>query len=139
MTFAGPRAPESSHRHRSGVEFRVLGPVEVLDSGERIDLGGPKQRAVLALFIANAGRPITTDRLIEAAYGDEAPDAARRSVQTYVSNLRSSVGDMITSVASGYEFRPVDASIDTQQFTTEVEAAQGLIGDDPGAASAALK
>ena len=92
-----------SPEYGSEMESRVLGPVEVLESGRRLDLGGPKQRTVLALLIANAGRPLTTDRLIEGAYGDDAPDAARRSVQTYVSNLRSAVGDMIAPVASGSE------------------------------------
>ena len=64
------------------MEFRVLGPVEVVDADVRLDLGGPKQRTVLAMLIANAGRSVSTERLIDGAYGDEAPDAARRSVQT---------------------------------------------------------
>jgi len=73
-------AQNRGQHYRSRMEFRVLGPIEVLDAGRKLDLGGPKQRTVLALLIANAGRPLSTDRLIEGAY-DGTPDAARRSVQ----------------------------------------------------------
>ena len=104
-----------SFRYGSAMEFRVLGPVEVVDGEDRLDLGGPKQRTVLALLVANAGRSVSTERLIDGAYGDDAPEAARRSVQTYISNLRSVVGDMIKSVPSGYEFRPVDSWVDAEQ------------------------
>ena len=67
---------------------------------------------LLALLVANAGRPMSTEALIDGAYGDGAPDGARRSVQTYISTLRSLFGDMIRSVPSGYEFRPIDSWID---------------------------
>jgi DNA-binding SARP family transcriptional activator len=123
----------------SNMEFRVLGPVEVVASGQRLDLGGPKQRTVLALLVANAGRPMSTDALIDSAYGDDAPDAARRSVQTYISNLRAAIGDMIKSVPSGYEFSPVDSWVDAEQFVTQVHDARALIEEDPAAASTALR
>jgi DNA-binding SARP family transcriptional activator/WD40 repeat protein/tRNA A-37 threonylcarbamoyl transferase component Bud32 len=121
------------------MEFRVLGPIEVIDAGERLDLGGPKQRTLLALLVANAGRPMSTEALIDGAYGDEAPDGARRSVQTYVSNLRSLIGDMIKSVPSGYEFHPVDSWIDAERFSAQMERGRSLIDDDPSAAGAELR
>jgi DNA-binding SARP family transcriptional activator/WD40 repeat protein/tRNA A-37 threonylcarbamoyl transferase component Bud32/type II secretory pathway predicted ATPase ExeA len=121
------------------MEFRVLGPVEVVASGQSLDLGGPKQRTILALLVANAGRPMSADALIDGAYGDEAPDGARRTVQTYISNLRSKIGDTITSVPSGYQFNPVDSWVDAEQFVTDVETARDLIESDPTTASAALK
>ena len=79
------------------VEFRVLGQVEVVTDGRRLALGGPKQRTVLALLVANAGRPIAVDVLINGVYGDEAGDGARRSIQTYIYNLWS---ELATSSAS---------------------------------------
>ena len=63
----------SQVRYGSNMEFRALGPVEVLASGQRLEIGGKKQRTVLALLLANAGQPVSTDRLIEAAHGDDAP------------------------------------------------------------------
>ena len=53
------------------MELRVLGPIEVIKDETRVPLGGPKQRAVLALLIANAGRPVATDAIIDGLYGDE--------------------------------------------------------------------
>ncbi len=84
------------------VEFRVLGPVEVLEADVRKSVGGPKQRTVLALIIANAGQVISTDRLIEGTWGEEPPSGARRSLHTYVSNLRGELGDVIVREGEGY-------------------------------------
>jgi DNA-binding SARP family transcriptional activator/WD40 repeat protein/tRNA A-37 threonylcarbamoyl transferase component Bud32 len=123
----------------SAMEIRVLGPIEVLDSGERLDLGGRKQKTVLAMLVANAGRPVSTDRLIDAAYGDEAPDGARRSVQTYVSNLRSQMGDLITKAGAGYEFRPLESTVDTAEFERRMQAAQEMASEDPAGAASELR
>lgn len=120
------------------MEFRVLGPVDVLDAGRRVELGGQKQRTVMALLLANAGQPVTTDRLIEAAYGDDGHDGARRSVQTYVSTLRSQFGDMITSVPSGYEFRPVDSFVDAERFVAQMEGGRSVLEENPAAAAEEL-
>ena len=124
----------SGHR----MEFRVLGPVEVLNAGERLDLGGRKQKTVLAMLIANAGRTVSTDRLIEATYGDEAPAGARRTVQTYVSNLRSGMGEMITSAGSGYQFQALDSTVDAEEFMARMEAGRAMAEDDPASASIVL-
>ncbi len=58
----------------SAMEVRVLGPIEVFDSGNRLDIGGRKQKTVLAMLVANAGRPVSTDRLIDAVYGEFSED-----------------------------------------------------------------
>jgi DNA-binding SARP family transcriptional activator/WD40 repeat protein len=121
------------------MEFQVLGPLQVRAEGVRLDLGGPKQRAVLALLLANAGQPVSTERLIEGAYGDGAPDAARRSVQTFVSKLRGQMGEMISSSGRGYEFTLVDSSVDSVEFAALLESARRLIVDDPVAAGEALR
>ncbi|MDQ3978334.1 MAG: AfsR/SARP family transcriptional regulator, partial [Actinomycetota bacterium] len=68
--------------------FRVLGGLEVVDGGRSVELGGRKQRAVLAALLLDAPRPVSLDRLIEILWGDDAPDRAEVSVQAYVSNLR---------------------------------------------------
>lgn len=56
------RSPE---RPAAEVEFRVLGPVEAVVAGRRIDLGAPKQRAVLALLVSQVGQPVSVDVLLE--------------------------------------------------------------------------
>src|SRR5689334_6254322 len=70
------------------VSVSVLGPLEVRLDGEVVDLGAPKQRAVLALLAANRGRAVSLDQLIEELWGDQAPPRATASLQAYVSNLR---------------------------------------------------
>ncbi len=98
---------EGQHRQDSdaygrGVHFGVLGPVEVSEKRRQLPTGGPKQRTVLALLIARVGQPVSTDTLVDGVYGDDPPRGARRSIQTYVSNLRSEVGEAISATGSGY-------------------------------------
>ncbi len=131
----GSEARTWSPHYGRAMEVRVLGAIELVDTGQRLEIGGQKQRTVLALLIANAGQPVSTDRLIEGAYGDDAPDGARRSVQTYVSNLRSQLGDMITSVSSGYVFQAIDTFIDAERFGELVESGRNKLAVDPAAAS----
>jgi DNA-binding SARP family transcriptional activator len=77
------------------VDYRVLGPLEVLVDGVPLPLGGPKQRVVVAVRVAAAGRRVPVDVLLEAIYGEEAAVGGRRTLQTYVSNLRQVLGDVI--------------------------------------------
>jgi DNA-binding SARP family transcriptional activator/uncharacterized protein (DUF2384 family) len=75
------------------VEFRVLGPLEVLgDDGSQLALGGPKQRALLAVLVIAAGRVVSTDRLMDDLWGDDLPDTALNTIQVYVSQLRKILG-----------------------------------------------
>ena len=68
--------------------FGVLGPLEVLRSGDAVPLGGPRQRAVLALLLLQANQVVSQDRLIEDVWEGHAPAASITSLQTYVSHLR---------------------------------------------------
>jgi DNA-binding SARP family transcriptional activator len=56
-----------------------------------VDIGPPKQRAVLAVLLLAQGRVVSTDRLIDAVWGDEAPGSATASLQAYISNLRKAL------------------------------------------------
>jgi DNA-binding SARP family transcriptional activator len=70
------------------VSFRVLGPVEAVNGTDLIDLGGLKQRAVLALLIINAGRVVSLDRFVSELWDEDPPARATASLQAYVSRLR---------------------------------------------------
>jgi YVTN family beta-propeller protein len=76
-----------------GLEFRVLGPVEVSDDGRNLALGGPKQRALLADLILNAGSIVSTTRLIDDLWGDAPPPAAGHTIETYIARLRRVLRD----------------------------------------------
>jgi DNA-binding SARP family transcriptional activator len=70
------------------VQFNILGPVEVRRDDEPLDLGGPKQRAVLAVLVLSAGRVVSVDRIVDELWGDEPPARALGTLQAYVFNLR---------------------------------------------------
>jgi DNA-binding SARP family transcriptional activator len=67
------------------VEFRILGPLEVLDGGAPVRLAGRNQRALLALLLLNAGEVVSTDRLSDGLWGAEPPRTASTSLQNAVS------------------------------------------------------
>ncbi|MFD9908400.1 BTAD domain-containing putative transcriptional regulator [Streptomyces sp. NPDC059063] len=70
------------------VEFRALGPIEAAVGGRLVDLGAPKQRALLALLVSKAGRPVAVDVIVEELWAGSPPPSAIASLQAYVANLR---------------------------------------------------
>jgi DNA-binding SARP family transcriptional activator len=74
------------------VEFRLLGPVEVVGEGGAVALGGPKQRALLAELLLRRGSAVPRERLVDALWGDRPPASAVSSLQVYVHGLRRAVG-----------------------------------------------
>ena len=70
------------------MEFRVLGPLEAVDDGVPLALGGPKQRSVLAMLVLDANRVVSTDRLVDGLWGDAPLQRAAATLHVYVSNLR---------------------------------------------------
>ena len=127
------------------IGVRVLGPVEVTVDGALADVGGLRQRCVLARLIAAQGRVVSADRLIEDLYAEEAPPTALAAVQSYVSHLRrvlepgraawAPAGVLVTS-PPGYAVRLGRDVVDAWSFEDEVHRAAGL--DDPAAVHARL-
>lgn len=70
------------------VEFHALGPVEALVAGRQVNLGAPKQRALLALLLSRVGQPVALDVMLEALWAGHPPPSATTSLQAYVANLR---------------------------------------------------
>ena len=61
------------------MQFAVLGPIEVTsDAGHALSLGGPRQRAVLAMLLMEANRPVSKDRLMDGVWGERAPPVPAR-------------------------------------------------------------
>jgi DNA-binding SARP family transcriptional activator len=98
-------------------EFRILGPLEVLEEGRSLDLGGQQQRALLALLLLEANRVVSRDRLIHGLWEDDPPDTAHKALQVYVSNLRKRLGrDRIVTNAPGYAVRVEPGELDFDRF-----------------------
>lgn len=105
------------------MEFRILGPLEVLENGHSVKLGGPKQRALLAVLLLHANRVVSTDGLLEALWGDRPPEKAPKALQVYVSRLRKTLGpERILTASSGYRIAVDPGELDLERFRTLVAA-----------------
>ncbi|TML83337.1 MAG: hypothetical protein E6G09_08780, partial [Actinobacteria bacterium] len=121
------------------VEIRVLGPLEVASDGADVHLGGRKQRTVLALLAAEVGKPVTVDALIDGVWGEEPTPGARSTLQTYVSNLRAVIGDIIVRDDGGYRLATDPRHVDAVRFEQAVSRAADLVETDPAEASQRLR
>ena len=99
------------------MEFAVLGRLEVRIDGEGTPLGGPKQRALLALLLLSANEVVSRDHLVDALWGERAPASAQRSLDSYVSRLRALLGsDRIERRPPGYLLRVAPGELDLERF-----------------------
>jgi DNA-binding SARP family transcriptional activator len=104
------------------MEFRILGPLEVVDLGQTIPLGGPRQRAVLALLLTRSNEVVSADRLVEDIWGSRPPRTAANTLQHYVSQLRKLLGsDRISTRPPGYSLRVAPGELDLDRFETLVK------------------
>jgi DNA-binding SARP family transcriptional activator len=116
-------------------EFRILGPLEALLDGAPVDLGGQRQRALLAALLVYHGQVVSTDRLVDLLWGESAPRTATTSLQNAVSQLRRALGaDVVETRAPGYVFAADPAAIDAVRFESLLTEARGA----PAAERAAL-
>jgi predicted ATPase/DNA-binding SARP family transcriptional activator len=107
------------------VEFRLLGPLEVVAEGRSVPLGGRKPRALLAILLLRANEPVSSDVLIEELWAGRPPSSAPKVLQTYVARLRRVLGaSVIRTVSSAYELRPDPASFDLRRFEQLVRDAR---------------
>ena len=124
------------------MEFRILGPLEVLDDDGAIALRGAKPRALMAVLLLNANEPVSSERLAVALWGEEAPASAAKTVQVHVSRLRKSLGDsdILTTTPAGYRLRVLPGELDAERFAQLVEEGRReLRSGHPERASAALR
>ena len=121
------------------VEFRVLGSLEHGSADAPTQLGGPKQRAVLAILIKNVGRLVSTDVLTDAVWGENPPGSVRSSVHTYISNLRVVIGGTIERTGPGYRLQVSPDVIDAVVFEHLVDQARASLGSSPDRAAETLR
>ena len=106
------------------MEFRLLGPLEVLDDdGAPIPLGGKRPRALLTLLLLNANDVVSTDRLVDGVWGDQPPASAQSALQVHVHALRKALGaDRIVTQAPGYLVRAEPEELDVDRFERLVKS-----------------
>ncbi|WP_404380796.1 winged helix-turn-helix domain-containing protein [Knoellia locipacati] len=122
------------------MEFRLLGPLAVSVDGRPLPLGGPKQRAVLALLALHAGEVVSVERLIDTVWAGEPPGTARNTLQTYVRHLRRIVGgDRIQYRSPGYVLVVAEDEVDVTRFTALLGRGRSLMATDRRAGVEALQ
>ncbi len=132
--------PGSGRVYGPAMQFRILGPLE-LDAGDGpLGLGGPKQRAVLAHLVVRANQVVPAATLIDELWGEDPPETARNTLQTYVSHLRKIVGaDRITARPPGYVLAIGPDELDLTRFDALVDESKLARPTDARLARAALE
>lgn len=122
------------------MEFRLLGPLEVVDGASPVLLGNRKQRALLARLLLDANRAVAADRLIGDLWGDNAPASAPKMVQIFVSQLRKALPDaVLLTRRPGYVVSVSRDAVDVNRFNRlRVEGRAALEAGDAPAAAALL-
>jgi len=125
------------------MDFRVLGPMEVLHRGRLLPLGGRRLRALLAILLVHSGEVVTADRLIEELWGADAPPSAAKLLHVYVSRLRKSLdggpSDPISTTAGGYVLHVEPGALDSERFLTlAADGRRALAEGEPERAAAIL-
>lgn len=128
------------------MEFRVLGPFEVFDDGEPINIGPRQQRALLALLLTNMNRVVSTDRILEDLWHDDVEDK-EKTLWVYISRLRATLeparrpnakSSVLLTRDHGYELVVDEKDVDANRFMTDAERGRDLVRDDPVAAAEIL-
>ncbi|MFF0018639.1 BTAD domain-containing putative transcriptional regulator [Streptomyces sp. NPDC005374] len=115
------------------MEFRLLGPLEVIHDRQLCTPHAPKVKKVLALLLLRANQVVSLDTLIEELWGDQSPQTAITTTQTYIYHLRRSltrvVGpekaeEIVRTAAPGYVLSVADHEVDIKQFDTLIARAK---------------
>ena len=108
------------------MEFRILGPLEVVQDGRPVPLERRRMRALLAFMLLHANEPVSTDRLVDEVWGPDPPKTAGASLQNYVSRLRKAIGaDAVVSRPPGYVLRVDPERFDLARFERLTAEARG--------------
>ena len=112
------------------LEFRVLGPLEVLVRGVPARIGGPRQRALLAILLVHPNEVVPVARLVDEVWGSDPPVTAGNVLQTYVSQLRKALGrDAIATRGRGYVVAVADGALDLEVFERRASAGARALAD----------
>src|SRR2546428_2599122 len=120
------------------MEFRILGPLEVVDEGRSLPLGGLRQRALLAILLLHRNEVVATARLMDELWGEKPPATGAKTVHVYVSRLRKTLGEgILLSRPPGYLLRLEPGQLDLDRFEAFFEEARK--SDRAGGAAAKLR
>lgn len=121
------------------LDYRVLGPIEVWAHGRKLDIGGARQRRLVAALVLAAGRPLSADRLIGIVWSDDPPDQARNTLRTYIARARRALevdgaAPLLTDPNGWLLERPADA-LDSERFESLLATGRAMSADPRAALS----
>ena len=120
------------------LEFRLLGPVEVIGQGAALSLGTLKQRLMLVLLLLEPRMIVSREHLIDELWGEDPPATAVNALQVYAAGLRRVVGARLESHPGGYRLHADPEETDVWRFTEKVRKARERLRREPLEASASL-
>jgi DNA-binding SARP family transcriptional activator len=124
---------------RGGVEFRVLGPLELRKGEIPLPLGSEKERALLAILLLNANHTVSRDRLVDGLWAEEAPEKAAKAIQTYVSRLRKVVPrELLRTRAPGYVLELDPEQLDVHRFEQFLAEGQRALAEGSAERASAM-
>lgn len=127
---------DAGGRCGDGVQFHVLGPLEVVRDGEPVAAGGPKQQALLVLLLLRMNRFVAADWLVDALWNGRPPASGQMTLRTYVAGLRRTLepqraprgpGGVLVGRPKGYELRIAPDTVDAVRFERLVGRAAELL------------
>jgi predicted ATPase/DNA-binding SARP family transcriptional activator len=124
----------------AAVEFRILGSVEADDNGRPLDLGGLRERTLLARLLLSANQVVSADGLIEDLWSGEPPPHSMATLRVYVSRLRRALGPRagaLLTQASAYQLNVADGELDAARFERLARAGEADLAAGRAAAAAA--
>src|SRR6516165_8805139 len=109
------------------MQVRILGPFQLDDGGQRIMIGGVRQRAVLADLVLHGGEVVPSEQLLVDLWGEDSPPSAANALQAAISRLRRALppGRLVTR-APGYAFRIFTDERDINKFEELVSEGRDL-------------
>jgi DNA-binding SARP family transcriptional activator len=118
------------------VEFRILGPLEVLDGSRVVSLRGQRRRAALAILLLHLNQVVSAERVIDELWGERPPPTALQTVRVFVSQIRKALGsDLVRTLPGGYALDLEPDRLDARRFERLVE--EGTAASAVGEARAA--
>jgi DNA-binding SARP family transcriptional activator/pimeloyl-ACP methyl ester carboxylesterase len=110
------------------MRVRVLGPLLVDELPGEASISAAKERSLLAALAMRPGAIVSTDALIAALWGESPPAAARKTLQTYIWNLRKAVGgELIVTQAPGYRLQVEADEVDVGRFRNLVAEGESAL------------
>ena len=108
------------------IEVKLLGPLEVVVPHGGVEFEGAKQRRLFVALALRAPEAVSVDELVEAVWGDEAPDGREQALQKQVSRLRARLGEglPVRRRAAGYALEIDREAIDSRRFESQLERAR---------------